>query len=1155
MKTQLIKIGLFLFFMFGAVTYAQTPITIYSCDTIVEDPTMNLPSGNYVLTVKSPTHSRLAYNVEYFNSNYGNVNIYNGASSNAPLITTLGDIFNIPNQLYGGQTTDSSITLLFYSAGIGFPQHFKILIRCVDTPHNIPVFQTINGLAAGGIIQSTDYDNDGDKDLLIGGRIFRNDSYYDSVYLFDRLINPISGWSNIKITAADFNNDGLKDVFITGNSAVFGGLPQSTAAIYKNLGNGQFGLVTSTNFTGAERGGCSIVDYNNDGKPDISYTGANSFYLNTDRIFKVYINNGNFNFTDANVTLSGITGLIDASMSWADYDADGDKDLLINGSNGNSCFAKLFRRSGNMFTEQFIGMSGTSAGEISWEDVNMDGKPDIVNRGVYTYGNLDAINPEIWMNTGNSVFAFQNNNLPALNHGSIDWYDYDGDMDMDAVICGNTVSSPGVAQAAVFKNNGNGQFLRLGLDGFVGDSRIKWADFNHDGKADIVGAGSDIIGNGGYMIKNMGNDSFHISSYPFTVNQHYASNVVVEDFNQDGNIDVLTVGSLCDADCNSINASTLVMGKDWQLQGVPKFYKVADLYSLNNLDPDYFWSWADFNSDGLTDVIASYEPYNTYVNSGEHLRMFKNDGNNIFSLAYNSDDTPLPDPSGSPGYATCYKQVTILDIDNDGTNELFTPCYNTVYKWINNQWVLHYSDYMNVSNGLIPGSVAVGDYNNDGFIDLAVSFRDVTIGGGTGNSFISFFKNNGQGRLVTDSINFNYCASERQIKFCDLDNDGDLDLIYGNGAIENRNGVFVGINNQLISTVSLSAGDFNNDGYSDFVRIYKNQHQGSVNIAYNEQGSMFFNEKEQGTPTSTTGTIWKESADAFDVDLDGDVDIIYSMSLCNGATAILLNQNNTTTRSLQLIKPNGAEQFQRGSVQNIRWFGNHIGSSVKIELSTDSGFTWQTISNSQYTSSLGGNFQWTVTGQTSHLCLIRITDNSNANYKDTSDATFSITEAPLIVDAGNDTSICQGAQIQLGAPAVSGYTYDWHSDPPGFTSIAANPMVSPSVDTRYYLTVSNGTATAIDSISIVVDTCNIFMPISIYPNPANTTITISLNTAAGLPVHFSLVNASGLVVISNLLHSTISNINVASLSPGLYYYNIHLPSGQLVGSGSIIIVH
>jgi hypothetical protein len=1146
MKKNLIKIGLFIFLFIGAETFAQTPITLYSCDTIIASPSMNLPSGNYLLTIKSPTHSRLAFNVEYFDSNYGNVNIYNGSSSNAPLMTTLGDIFSLPNQLYGGQTTDSAITFLFYSPSVGSPQKFKILIRCVDTPRNIPEFQTLNGLGAGGIIQSTDYDNDGDKDLLIGGRIFRNDSYYDSVYLFDRLINPISGWTNTKITAADFNNDGLKDLFITGRSSVFGGIVQSTAGIYKNIGNGQFSLVTSTNFTGAERGACSVVDYNNDGKPDISYTGATSFYLNTDRLFKVYINNGNFSFTDANISLPGISGLVNSSISWSDYDADGDKDLLLNGSDGNSCFAKLFRRSGNTFTELLIGMSGTSSGEISWQDVNMDGRPDIVNRGVATFGNLNAINPEIWMNGGNSLFAMQNNNLPSLSSGSIDWYDYDGDMDLDAVICGNIDSSSGIySQAALYKNNGNGQFLQIGLDGFVGDSRIKWVDFNRDGKADIVGAGSDIEGKGGYMIKNMGNDSFKISSYPFTVNQYYASNIVVEDFNQDGNIDILTIGPLCDVDCNSNNSSTLVLGKNWQLQGVPKFSRIADLYELNNREPDYFWSWADFNSDGLTDVIASYEPYNPYINSSQHLRMFKNEGNNSFSLAFNSDDTPLE--------GHCYKQAIIFDIDNDGINELFTPCYNTVFKWMNNHWVLHYSNYIS-SNGLIPGSVTIGDYNNDGFIDLAASYRNLTTGGGTGNSYIKFFKNNGQGRMVIDDINNNSFVSERQIKFCDIDNDGDLDLIFGNGAIENRSGVFVGINNQLTSTVTLSTGDFNNDGFTDFVRTYKNEYYGSVKIAYNEQGSMFFYQKEHGMPTNSTGTIWNESSDAFDVDLDGDVDIIYSMSLCNGGTSILLNKNNTTIRSLHLIKPNGAEQFQRGTIQNIRWFGNQIGRSVKIEFSTDSGVTWQTISNSQYSSSLGGSFQWTVAGQTSHQCLIRITDNSNNIYKDTSDATFSITDAPLIVEAGNDTTICQGSQIQLGAPAVNGNIYNWHSDPPGFTSITANPIVSPSVDTRYYLSVSNGTYTASDSILIAVDTCNVLLPISVYPNPANTAITINLRSTV-LPVHFNLYNSSGLVVISNFLNNSINNVNVTLLSPGMYYYNIYSSNGQLLNSGSIIIIH
>ena len=67
--------------------------------------------------------------------------------------------------------------------------------------------------------------------------------------------------------------------------------------------------------------------------------------------------------------------------------------------------------------------------------------------------------------------------------------------------------------------------------------------------------------------------------------------------------------------------------------------------------------------------------------------------------------------------------------------------------------------------------------------------------------------------------------------------------------------------------------------------------------------------------------------------------------------------------------------------------------------------------------------------------------------------------------------ICIAQYTNIGAAAVSGHTYNWSSNPSGFTSTAANPSVSPSVATTYYLTESI-TATgcsASDSVKVNVN--------------------------------------------------------------------------------------
>jgi len=71
--------------------------------------------------------------------------------------------------------------------------------------------------------------------------------------------------------------------------------------------------------------------------------------------------------------------------------------------------------------------------------------------------------------------------------------------------------------------------------------------------------------------------------------------------------------------------------------------------------------------------------------------------------------------------------------------------------------------------------------------------------------------------------------------------------------------------------------------------------------------------------------------------------------------------------------------------------------------------------------------------------------------------------------SATETTICQGENTQLLTTVNYGYgNYDylWSSEPSGFNSFLPNPIVAPTVNTTYFVTVSDGTNTAIDSIDI-----------------------------------------------------------------------------------------
>jgi hypothetical protein len=78
----------------------------------------------------------------------------------------------------------------------------------------------------------------------------------------------------------------------------------------------------------------------------------------------------------------------------------------------------------------------------------------------------------------------------------------------------------------------------------------------------------------------------------------------------------------------------------------------------------------------------------------------------------------------------------------------------------------------------------------------------------------------------------------------------------------------------------------------------------------------------------------------------------------------------------------------------------------------------------------------------------------------------------MSIVAGPDT-ICQGDSTHLNALPTGGsgtYTYSWTSNPTGFTSNIANPVVAPSITTTYIIAVNDGTSTVTDSITVKVNT-------------------------------------------------------------------------------------
>ncbi|MBN1998175.1 FG-GAP repeat protein [candidate division KSB1 bacterium] len=124
--------------------------------------------------------------------------------------------------------------------------------------------------------------------------------------------------------------------------------------------------------------------------------------------------------------------------------------------------------------------------------------------------------------------------------------------------------------------------------------------------------------------------------------------------------------------------------------------------------------------------------------------------------------------------------------------------------------------------------------------------------------------------------------------------------------------------------------------------------------------------------------------------------------------------------TLVVNKPNGNENWREEDQITINWTSFNTSGLVKIELSRDSGASWETIAAKVPDS---GQFLWTVTTPAAECCFVRISD-IDGYPMDRSDNCFQITEIPeIIVTApigGEDWRIQTQQQITWQSKNTSG---------------------------------------------------------------------------------------------------------------------------------------
>lgn len=181
-----------------------------------------------------------------------------------------------------------------------------------------------------GAFGFADIDGDEDLDLLTTGTLpggnfsaksvlYENDGNGNFTEVTD------ASFIGVNISTVDFgdvNGDGDQDVLITGSSS--NGL---STYLYLNDGDGTFTLLLNTGLVDVIFGASEFGDVDLDGDLDLLITGRKGAI--PDETAKLYFNDGNGFFTES--TSSSFTGATASSIDFADVDGDNDLDLFIMG--------------------------------------------------------------------------------------------------------------------------------------------------------------------------------------------------------------------------------------------------------------------------------------------------------------------------------------------------------------------------------------------------------------------------------------------------------------------------------------------------------------------------------------------------------------------------------------------------------------------------------------------------------------------------------------------------------------------------------------------------------------------------------------------------------------------------------------------------------
>ncbi len=331
--------------------------------------------------------------------------------------------------------------------------------------------------------------------------------------------------------------------------------------------------------------------------------------------------------------------------------------------------------------------------------------------------------------------------FPGLGNSSAAWGDFDNDGRLDILIIGG--DAEGISHAGVWRNTGNGfTNINAGLPS-VSSGSVAWGDYDNDGLLDILICGETSSGPITQVWRNTGNGFTNINANLPGV---LLSSVAWGDYDNDGRLDILLSGQ---------SSSGVPITQVWRNTGHGFTNINAGLPGVSSGSV----AWGDYDNDGLLDILIS-----GLTSSGVPItQVWRNTGTGFTNINAN-----LP--------GVWMSSAAWGDYDNDGRLDIIISGNTTVTAGadpITQIWRNTGTGFTNINANLpafFQSSVAWGDYDNDGLLDILITGED-----GTGSYHADVWRNTGNGFTnINAGMPGVFIGSAT---WGDYNNDGQLDIL------------------------------------------------------------------------------------------------------------------------------------------------------------------------------------------------------------------------------------------------------------------------------------------------------------------------------------------------------------------------------------------